>query len=799
MNSSITLPKLDLTQTLKSNDKDFSIKSDSDSNVNHEQNELNKFQKLKQFHNITKYEQLVNVPSVASVNNLQDSELNDLLRAIDNLIYLSIEKIHKTDKTFHVEIENFRVQSNQNDTSANNSKIEAVFSEADIEFSNINLKYLNAKFFKTKPEPVPKINPLSIESIVSLDFLRNGLKSGTFQTQKFYTTTFHEQESVLTNTIRESGSIVSGNISNSSRDSLYNKTIYRKSLNNLIPYNEKQDALDHNKRENYKAMASSTNKKLLIFKFLLVLNLHKQCFELKKVNDKELTYTVGINERPQNWSSSDFETLTLEVKSDCILKVKGDTFKKTRHLNAKAIFDRLLRHFLVVLKKDWPEDRLKKYKNTPHQFQHNNSAKNRFKILEESKVIDIRNNQLRIGFRWDGNKFKDLDVLLLINIGIKFQDDLVEARLNESMLHIMNNFVTKNSGGYFQNIEKDLKIADLEKLSKWLKKHLNICFEQYYLVPNLVHYWLLDFTFLKLNFLKCLMFLNCLNPKHPSTAANSQITNTIVISNVTDLLNGTFESEKETQLSSEFNIFKNKKSPIFNFIAALNNKSNLCLLLKVMQLCLNTVVAQNEIANKINDESLSLEIVIVDVILSEIGLNSSSNIWHIDNIFDRIWSCLFRLRKSCMTPILRDPLKIFNNVLPKAMVKQISFQKFSNQVSEYQVPIVLKKSKDKTLDMKSKLKVLLEQREKLVEPEPLIKAFEFGMKNVFSNIMTDDESLFMVHLQSNASQSKENISMNLKYLMRLSVSTSSFSDRPKSTNTLASKSQTSINANGDTK
>jgi len=461
-----------------------------------------------------------------------------------------------------------------------------------------------------------------------------------------------------------------------------------------------------------------------------------------------------------------------------------------------ALFDRLLKHFSAVLKKDWPEARLKKTKNLPQQYQSDIKFKNRFKIFEESKMIDISNNQLRIGFRWDGVKFKDLDVLLLINVGIKFQDDLVQTKLNESMLQILNNFVTKNSSGFFQNIEKNLKFNNLEKISKWMKTHLNISFDQYFLVPNLVHFWLLDFTYLKLNFLKLLMFLNSLNPKYPSTAANSQITNPTVISNITDLLNGILLDEKATNIPSEFNIFKNKKPPSFNFIATLNNKSNLCLLIKIIQLCVSFVVSQNEIVNKINDENLSLELVIVDIVLSEIGSNSSSNIWHIDNIFDRIWSCLFRMRESFMTSILRDPLKLFNNVLPKVLVKHISFYKFNNQIV---YPVIKtsqsKKNRQISFEKKSKFKFLMEQRDKLIGPEPLVKAFESGMKNIFSNIMTDDESVFMVHLQSNQSQPRESFSMNLKYLMRLSVSSSSFSDMPKSSSVLASKSQTSIKAN----
>lgn len=332
MSANSTLPKLDFIGSLKSQESS-SIKTDSNFDLNREQKELIKLQKLKQFQNIIKYEQLINVPSVASVNNLQDPELNDLLRAIDNLIYLSLENIHKTDKVFRVEIENFKIQSNQFESSANNSKTETVTSESETETTNINLKYLNAKILKSKPEPLPIFDPVTIESIVSLDFLRNGLKSGTFQTQKFYTTTFYEQEVVSTNASKEYGPVISDNISNSSRESLYNKTIYSvaKTLKGQHFNTHNQSLIDQTKKESYISMTSNTNKKLLIFKFLLIFNLSKQCFEIKQVNEKELTYTIGIKEKPYNWEANDFETLTLLVKSKSVLKKKAD-----RHLNAKG-------------------------------------------------------------------------------------------------------------------------------------------------------------------------------------------------------------------------------------------------------------------------------------------------------------------------------------------------------------------------------------------------------------------------------------------------------------------------------
>ena len=790
MSSRNSLPKIDFLGSLNSHE---SSSTKTESSVSNEQSELSKFQKLKQYHNITKYVELANVPSVANVNSLQDTELNELLRNIDNLIFLSLQRIHKNDNSFHVEIENFKVapQSETPTSRASNTKTPTSFSNepSSTPEENDNLKYLNATFLKIKPETMPKINPISIESIVALDFLRNGLKSGTFQTQKFYTTNFVEQDVVLTSNAKANDTN-----SNASRESLYNKTIYSavNTLSSLFAGGPQQQ---QKKSEQIKAL-SNTNKKMLIFKYVLILNLHKQCFEIKRVNDKEMTYTIVSTEKPPNWSHSDYETLTLEVKTSSILKRKDNTEKTSRHLNAKAIFDRLLRNFSTILKTEWPELRLKSG-SLVRKSANNSKFKSKFTILDESKVIDISNNQLRIGFKWQGVKFKDLDVLLLINIGIKLQDEKVQAKLNESMTHILNSFVTRDSSGFHQNIERNLSAEDLNKICAWLKSHLSITFDQYFLVPNLVHFWLLDFRHLKLNFLKCLMFINCLNPRFQTTALNSQVTNPIVISNIADLLNGvTLPESVQSAAPSEFNIFKNKKPPSYNFIASLHNKSNLCLLLKVLQLCVNTVVASNDVVSKINDENLSLEMLIVDTILNEIRSSAGCNCWHIDSIFDRIWSCLFRIRQACLTSVLIDPLAIFPNVLPRVMVKHISFYKF--EMITY--PVILYTKQDKTKDTsygkRSKSKSLVSEREKILGPEPLVKAFELMMKNVFSNIMADGENVFMLYLQSN-SQPRESISLNLKYLMRLSVSTSSINDQVSSSNVIASRSSTKLRSIND--
>ena len=302
----------------------------------------------------------------------------------------------------------------------------------------------------------------------------------------------------------------------------------------------------------------------------------------------------------------------------------------------------------------------------------------------------------------------------------------------------------------------------MRNLSTWLKKHLKLQLDQYYLIPNLVHLWSVDFRYLKLNILKSLIYINCLNPDFPSSAGNNQITNPTVINQITNLLEGTF-SEQDVALnpvrsSADFNIFNNKKSPCYNFICTLNNNSSLFLLLKMLQLCFNMLVATNEIVSKINDENLSLENLIVDALLAEIQATNTANYWCIDSTFDRIWSCLLRIRYSMLTCHLLDPLNLTCNVLPSVIHKHISFYRNRDQ-NVY------------SLAHGSRSKVILNGEIKLAKQDPLLKAFELMMKSMFGTILTEDENIYMFMPKNEVDN--QSIDVNYSYLNRLTKSSSS--------------------------
>ena len=125
------LPKLEFMSSLNSDDDDHSMQSD-------EQNKLLKFEKLKQYHNITKYEQLNNSAGIAVVNRLQDAEINELLKKVNNLIFMSLERIHQHDAAFHVELDNFAPKTTSTKT------------HVDADQENKNLKHLNQYWLMQK-------------------------------------------------------------------------------------------------------------------------------------------------------------------------------------------------------------------------------------------------------------------------------------------------------------------------------------------------------------------------------------------------------------------------------------------------------------------------------------------------------------------------------------------------------------------------------------------------------------------------------------------------------------------------
>lgn len=795
------LPKLERLSSLKYNE--FSDNANEYMPTAEEISELVKFQKLKQFHNINKFEQLHNPPNHQLTNSLQDSELNDLMMSVNSYIHLCMHKVNKKDNAFSVNIENFKFDPNESDIKTLKKSSKATAPSVTVIEENKNLQFLktsNKPFMDADPVSIAtddEKNPIVIDQIFSLDFLRNGLKCGPLQGQKDkdYLNTLYEQTTKsffpnLTNLNVQKQEKEKDSEENMSKNENGTTSPSTSRLSMDKPQSSVAKPLSSAYTQNsavVRAMnINKDNKQMITFRYLLVFDLNKNNFELNLVSEKEYSYSVMMREKPTNWSVNDYEQLTLEVKSsnqepidqiyDNILrkKEKYKGFKnylaqevKPRHLNSKAVLDRLLKYFASVLKKDWPDltlnsNEIKRelllkqiYQTKKNNYQYQSNTQARIQILEESKAIDIKDNQLRIGFKWQGIKFKDLDVLLLINVGIKFNDEKVQAKLNESLIQILNKFITKNSNGYYQNIEKNLRVDDLSKINTWLSKHLKFSFDQYHLSPNLVHYWSINLRALKLNFLKFLIFLNCCNPNITQLPANAQIINTGLLSNVNDLLNGVYfekvlfpkHGSNAASKASVFNIFNNKKSPNFNFMAIMNNNCSLYLLLKILQIFFFNSINTIEPNNRIEDENQTEEDLIVDILLSEILSTNQSHCWSIDNIFERIWSSLFKIRVSALRSYIMDPFRIHDNVLPGPIMKYIGF--FGIEPRSFVV-----KKRITTIKREQVSKLLDTNKLDRTNPNVLVAAFESMMKVIFTSILTEEVNIYLLNYNNNNLEEK---------------------------------------------
>jgi hypothetical protein len=770
--------------------------------------ELVKFQKAKQFHNISKFEQLHNGPNNLLINSLQDTELNDLIMSVNSYIHLCMHKIHKKDNAFSVIIENFKFDPNESDIKTFKKSSKSSATTVKVIEENKNLQYLKAS---NRPFLEPDLasikddekNPIILEQIVSLDFLRNGLKCGPLQVQKDKDILNAMLEQNTKNTLpnltnpngqkqdKDSDENASKNENGTTSPSTSRLSMDKPQSSVQKPTSSVQKPQSSAYTQNSTIIralnANKDNKQLVTFRYMLVFDLNKNNFELTLVNEKEYSYSVMMHDKPSNWSQNDYEQLTLEVKSNSqepmeqihanILK-KKEKYKgfknylsqevKPRHLNSKAVLDRLLKHFSTVLKKDWPDvslnsNEIKKemylkqmYQAKKNAYQYQQNTPPRIQILEESKSIDIKDNQLRIGFKWQGIKFKDLDVLLLINIGIKFNDEKIQTKLNESMLEILNKFITKNANGYYHNIEKSLRVDDLSKINTWLSKHLKFTFDQYHLSPNLVHYWSINVRVLKLNFFKFLIFLNCCNPNITQLPANAQIINTGLLSNVNDLLNGVYfekinsSTKQATPKTTVFNIFNNKKSPNYNFMAIMNNNCSLYMLLKILQIFFFNTINSIEPINRVDDENQTEEDLIMDILLCEISLTNEPHCWSIDNIFERIWSSLIKIRFSTLRSFLMDPFKINGNVMPGSLLKYIGYfgiEPRSFVVVKKRITDIRREQASKVLDTGNKN---IERK----SPNVLLTALENMMKVVFTSILTEEVNIYLLNYDNNNLEEK---------------------------------------------
>ena len=785
--------------------------------------ELYRLEKVKQYHCINKLEQQYNTPNLQLINTLQDVELNELNYAVDHYLYLCAHKVHKCDSIFNVNLDNF----NFNLRPTSMTQTEPKSKQPSFDFYNST---------KSEIDELDDEKTIVMDSIVNLDFFRNGLRCGPIQTQVEIKPAPPpaEQPNQAARTVPSSAIDRHSAASlpkitpahNINQDIPENRVVTPKPNTYLNPNPNSHQSLQPNPALTAGSLKSSSqatfkpqntintavtnntsttkdtvtiNKQLIIYKYLLVFDLNKKYFEIDNLNQQELLHTIKMLKKPQKWSSSDYEQLSLELKqsTDIFGLFNGMSKKKeksmssnnatnvpkTRYLNSKAIFDRLFRHFTQVLNSEWPESHLKPFTHTPataktrtksntnpsrsnaHQLMH------RFQIVDGSKTIDLRNNQIRIGFKWNGVKFKDLDIIIMLNIGIKYRNVLIDAKVDLVLLDLLNKFVKNNSGGFYQNLKKTPDLKTLNKMCLFMSTNLKIKFDAYYLVPNLVHHWSLNFKHIKINFLKCLIFINCMNPT------------SIGITIINDLLNGDYAEKKERVTFAQAAATKNGKSGAgpppppptmskakanaMNFMANLTNTSSLYLLVKTLQIFIFITFNQLEMNKIFVDENLSEEDLILEVILNEIGINEDDHDakWSVENLFDRIWNCLMRIRYSLLHGYLQDTFDILHNVVPSMFIRYIVQFEVSNQSSgnsnNKRYSSLSRSSSVRSMEGKNQVNV----------SNKFMHAIESTMKSMLTTIITDEMNVFTINMLPRVptvtfddlinSQSKSNITISI--------------------------------------
>lgn len=269
----------------------------------------------------------------------------------------------------------------------------------------------------------------------------------------------------------------------------------------------------------------------------------------------------------------------------------------------------------------------------------------------------------------------------------------------------------------------------------WMHKYLKINLNSIYLTPNCVHHWSLCLLPLKINFLVWLIWLNSFTAKTVGTDL------------IFSLFNGISEDQEKfnnsqikllisSHLSNKGAVMK----PNQTLALLLTNQtcfanSNLFLVVRMLQLFNYLSLSKNEITLKMENFNGSEEELIADLIFLEMNHNSCLNskgnriryngteIWSNENLFDRYWSCLFKLRSAFVVEhILPDPFRVFRSSLPGPFIKHVTLQ-FYNRI-----PIRNCKSA-------ASLNVLGSSN---LDDNEIRTSIEAAMRLLFVNIVNDD-------------------------------------------------------------
>jgi hypothetical protein len=295
---------------------------------------------------------------------------------------------------------------------------------------------------------------------------------------------------------------------------------------------------------------------------------------------------------------------------------------------------------------------------------------------------------------------KNLNVCLIVNIGIKYDENSV---LNEHVQQCIDNLIQRFTKS------TDFNQLNAENFRSVVNRVFKTEFSHAFLVPNLVHYWSLDLNNLKLNIMKYLFYTHSLPNSH----------------RLSELM--TYNDERLLKLGLHYiNIVQRSPSTIHYYF-------------KVLQTYLYNSIVTFLISNNIQEVfydcflQFELEDLIKNIFLDEL-LNQTNFKWENDFLFNIMWACLIKLRLNFFElNRIPDPFQISNNLTPYFFLKLEGFSHL-NRIYSY-------KSKSNLNELRL--------------------SFETCMRTFFKTVVDDTEKID--EDKSDQEEKDENGKENLKY------------------------------------
>jgi hypothetical protein len=280
---------------VESNDNSDSEYEDEHNYAPATQSEINnnvQLQREKQYRSICRAEQQSTNTMTSLINSLQETDMVELMKLVEIYMLRSLALVHANDSVLSVKLKD----TTQTLASSTNLSSANTFTNISSN-SNTNLRSLVVDGSKGENFA------LRIDSMIPMDLLRNGLKSGN------------------------------------------------PFLAQLDPEAKVAAAKESSKSPVAATLAGNT----LTFKYMLSIEANRNYFQFmsNRVSNGEQQelHKINVCKKPLAWSQFDYDQISLDV---LLNKRKASGRSKTRFLNSRALFDRLYQYFDHALKYDFP-------------------------------------------------------------------------------------------------------------------------------------------------------------------------------------------------------------------------------------------------------------------------------------------------------------------------------------------------------------------------------------------------------------------------------------------------------------